>query len=195
MKIAFHLCGLILLIACNKKPPVEKPVAVPSPQMIYKDLHDSAIRFNRAATFDLDGNGSWDLALTTQLTGDPLAQQDKWQWLANSSFDASLPVSANEQIAVLQKGDEVNATNPAEHNWYNASGALLAQKIISMNAPPYWDGLWKDASHCYIAIQINKNNDMYYGWIEVSFNTAAEQLILHRSGVSREGGKTVKAGM
>jgi hypothetical protein len=196
MKQSFYLLGLILLLAaCKKNPPVEVPVPAPAPQMIYKDFHDSVIRFNRAATFDLDGTGSWDVVFTTQLTGDPLSQQDKWQWLVNSSFDASLPVNVEEQIAVMQKGDEINATNPAGYNWYNASSILLAQKIIGMNAPAYWDGLWKDASHRYIAIQINKNNAMYYGWIEVSFNAATDRLIVHRSGVSQEGGKAVKAGL
>ena len=40
---------------------------------------------------------------------------------------------------------------------------------------------------------INKDEKPYHGWIEISFDTVAEKLILHKAAISTEANKTVKA--
>ncbi|MBO9564747.1 MAG: hypothetical protein J7621_18355, partial [Niastella sp.] len=59
---------------------------------------------------------------------------------------------------------------------------------------PYWEGAWKQVHHQYLAIQIVKDNKRYNGWVEVSFDTAGEKLVLHKAAISKEAEKAVIAG-
>jgi len=45
-----------------------------------------------------------------------------------------------------------------------------------------------------LPIQIERNGRLYNGWIELSFSTANEKLILHKAAISVEEGRTVRAG-
>ena len=194
-KIFFSATCIFLLAACTKnKPEPTQPPATTHPAMTYLNLHDTAVAFNRAASFDLDGNGEKDVYFSTLLVGDPVYQVDKRQWLVSSSFNANLPVNANEQIPVLRSQDSIPVVNFSGYSWYNASSILLAQKILSDNQPPYWEGAWKEAFHRFIPIQIIKQDGLYNGWVEVSFSTAEEKVILHKAAVSTEANKTIKAG-
>jgi hypothetical protein len=193
MKITIIVSGFLLLLASCKKNPVQSPVSF-HPQMRYSNLNDTAVVFNRSASFDLDGNGSKDIYFSTMLVGDPVYNQDKKQWLVSSSFYANLPVNGNEEIPVMQQADSIPLTGFSGYNWYNASTVLLAQQIVPDTAPPYWDGKWKDASHRFVSIQIIDKNNLYNGWVEVSFYKAQEKMIIHRAAVSTEANKVVKAG-
>ena len=48
--------------------------------------------------------------------------------------------------------------------------------------------------HKYLPVQLNKNNKLYNGWIELSFDSAASKLVLHKAAFSAEENKDVKAG-
>jgi len=186
--------GLVLLIflsACTKTPVKPEPVA---PKMTYLNFSDSAVFFDRSASFDLDGNGEKDIRFSTLLSADPLSQQDKRQWLAICSFNTSLPVNTNENIPVLHLDDLIPINNFSGYSWYNAPGIVLSQKVTGMSAPPYWEGAWKDASHRFIPIQLKKNSLLYNGWVEVSFDKLQEKIILHKSAISQEADKSVLAG-
>ena len=187
----FALALMVIISACSK-PPV-KPTD-DYPKMIYQNFSDSAVLFDRSASFDLDGNGEKDIRFSTLLVGDPLSQQDKRQWLAVCSFNTSLPVNNNESMPVLDFDNLIPINDFSGYRWYNASGIVLSQKVFSMSAPPYWEGAWKDASHRFIPIQLNKNNLFYNGWVEVSFDKMQEKIILHKSAVSEQPGKAVLAG-
>ena len=182
----------IILSACSKPTPV-KPTPV-SPNMTYLNFSDTAILFDRNASFDLDGNGEKDIRFSTLLVGDPISQQDKKQWLAVCSFNTNLPVNTNENIPVLNLDDQIPTNNFSGYNWYNATGIVLSQKVIGVSAAPFWEGAWKDASHRFIPIQLKKNSLLYNGWVEVSFDKLQEKLILHKSAMSQEAAKTVLAG-
>jgi hypothetical protein len=186
--------GFILLLLTNCKKEAVKPPAASHPQMQYLDLNDTAVIFNRSASFDLDKNGSKDIHFHTMLVADPLTQQDKKQWWVTSSFYANLPVNDNEEIPFMQKSDSIYLTGFSGYNWYNASAVKLVQKVFSPTAPPYWEGKWKDASQRFVAIQIINNNNLYNGWVEISFNKNEEKLIIHRAAISKEANKEIKAG-
>ena len=181
----------IFLSACNKTP--VKPTD-DYPEMTYLNFSDSAVVFDRSASFDLDENGEKDIRFSTLLVGDPLSQQDKRQWLAVCSFNTSLPVNNNENIPVLDLNDLIPINDFSGYRWYNATGIVLSQKVLSMSAPPYWEGAWKDASHRFIPIQLRKNNLLYNGWVEISFDKLQEKIILHKSAMSEEADKSVLAG-
>ena len=185
--------ALVIFLSSCSKPPPEKPTTV-YPKMTYLDFSDSAVFFDRNASFDLDGNGEKDIRFSTLFSADPLSQQDKRQWLAVCSFNTSLPVNTNENIPVLNLDDLIPINNFSGYSWYNAPGIVLSQKVTGMSAAPYWEGAWKDASHRFIPIQLKKNSLLYNGWVEVSFDKLQEKIILHKSAMSQEADKSVLAG-
>jgi len=185
---------IVLLAASCKK---DKPLPLPPPpqqSMRYTNLGDTAIRIDRGATFDLTGDGEWDVFFGTLFLGDPLNHVDKRQWLVGSAFDASLPVNGNEKIPVLQKDEVIPINGFPGYSWFNASMVYLTQKIIGFNGPPVWEGDWTNANHRFIPIRVKKNNALFNGWVEVSFSTTEEKLIVHKAAISTEPGVSVKAG-
>lgn len=183
---------LIMAVACKKPGP--EPVAAPHPSMLYKDLADTSIAFGRIAYFDIDDNGEKDVLFSTQLVGDPIEQKDKRQWMASTSFNASLPVNSTEHIPVLRYPDNIPLSDFSGFAWYNASSILLCQKTITMTTPPYWEGDWKEASHNFVPVQIKKQDGLYNGWVEISFSTSKEKLTMHKAAICKEPGKSIKAG-
>ena len=45
-----------------------------------------------------------------------------------------------------------------------------------------------------MGVQVEKEGKVFQGWIELSFDQAAQKLVLHRAAISREPGKTIRAG-
>ena len=183
---------LMMVVACSKPPP-EPPVR-PHPSMLVKDLADSSLAFGKIAHYDLDNNGEKDVLFSTQLVGDPVEQKDKRQWMVTSSFNANLPVNSSEHIPVLRYLDSIPLNNFSGYTWYNASNILLSQKIITMTTLPFWEGDWKEASHHFVPIQLKKQDGLYNGWIEVSFNITTEKLTLHKAAICTEVNKSILAG-
>ena len=180
------------MVSC-KKSPVTTPID-PAPVMSYINLHDSAVTFNKLAVLDLNSDGENDVWFSTLLVGDPIAQQDKKQWYITTSLYTSLPVNGNESIPVLKLDDSIPTQNFNNCNWYNAASVLLAEKVIGISGDPYWLGDWKEAAHKYIPLQVLKEGAKYNGWVEISFSTAGEKIILHRAALCKEKNKTVVAG-
>ncbi len=191
MKRFFILLSSVVLIASCKKD--DQPPADNKP-MTYIDLKDSAVAFNRSAYFDLDGDGQKDILFNTLLVGDAVNKLDKKQWYVTSSFTTNLPVSLSESIPVLNMADSIPVANFNGYNWYNASSIILAQKITGETGDPYWQGDWKNATHRFIPVQVQKANGVYNAWVEVSFNTATEKIILHKAAISKKAGKAIAAG-
>lgn len=183
----------MLFISCKKY--YEDPTKEKEAEMQYSELNDTAIIFNKGASFDVDGDRQKDIYFTTLYVGDPILQADKKQWLAGSSFYTNLPVNEKENIPVLNSLDRIPVGNFNGYSWYNASTIILAQKIITNTAPSYWLGQWKDVSHKFVPFQVIRTNGFYNGWVEVSFDTQAEKIILHKAAVSKEANKPVKAGL
>ena len=193
MKIAIlFFVAAIVGVSCDKTKPVPLPTET-HPQMSYAELTSKIVAFDGHALIDADRDGYNDLLFNTMLLGDPTAQQDKHQWLVNSSFVTNLPVK-DENVPLLNYGDSISVHNFSGYEWFNASTILLAQKIIDMVQQPWWEGEWKHASHHYLPFQLNKNDQLYNGWVEVSFSTSEEKLILHKVAVSLESNKKIIAG-
>ena len=184
------LTSVVLIASCKK----DETTPVNDKPMTYIDLKDSAVTFNHSASYDLDGDGEKDVRFSTLLVGDAVNKQDKKQWYVTSSFNASLPVNEGESIPVLNMADSIPVANFNGYNWYNASSIILAQKIIGEVGDPFWQGDWKSATHRFIPIQLQKANAVYNGWIEVSFSTANEKIILHKAAIGKKAGKAIAAG-
>ena len=183
--------GLIsmMAVACRKPPP--EPPIQRHPSMVVKDLADSSVALGRYAHFDLDNNGQKDVLFSTQSVGYDNGSIVKQQWTVNTSFYANLPVNSTEQIPVLQYLDSISINDFSGYAWYNASSIVLSQKIYSFTAPPFWEGDWKESYHCFVPVQLVKQDGLYNGWIEVSFSTTTEKLTLHRMAICKEANKSI----
>lgn len=187
--------SLFCLAICGCKKPVlkpEPPVDV-HPQMMYKDLQNAEVSFNhRSKTIDVDGDGQSDFSFGVLLLGDPVLQRDRIQFYAYSGVQRNLLNDANDQSPVLNSMDTISIKHQG-YDWWQISAIVLAEKIITYT-DTYWDGLWKNASHKYLPIQVEKSGKLYQGWIELSFSTTGEKLVLHKAALCKEEGKTIKAG-
>lgn len=189
-KVLAILLGVLVLSSCGKDP-VEPPT--PGPSMRYTDLQNTEVKYGTTQRVDVDGNGTIDYSFETLLVGDPILQRDRLQFYADSKIETYLPVNESEQVPVLSSGDTVKAQFPG-YTWYDISAIVLAEKISPVNGTPYWDGPWKTAAHQYLPIQVKRGGQRFYGWIELSFDTTAEKLVLHRAAMATVAGKEVKAG-
>lgn len=195
-KVIPVLCCLIILYSCRKNresQPIQTPPQV-FPEMTYINLKDTAVRFNHAVILDIDNDGTKDIYFTTLLVGDPVLQQDKMQWLVTGAFDTNFPVAANESMPVLRLNDAITVNNMPGYTWYNASSILLVQKILRIALPPFWEGDWKNVSHRYVPFQLVKPTGIFNGWVEISFSTDNEKLVLHKAAVCKELNKDIRAG-
>lgn len=187
------MVSAVLITACDKKDTVDQPEPV-HPVMRYTNLGNLAIKFNEQKQLDLDGDNSMDVLFSTVLVGDPVLRRDRRQYFAAAAFDVSFLFNDLDQTPAFNNGDSIKLTSPAGYDWFNASAGILAEKIIEEIGDPHWEGNWKNANHKFLPVQIAKNNHRYNGWIEISFKTGTEELILHRAAISTEADKNIKAG-
>lgn len=189
------LVAIIILISCrknNSSAPSLPPINQPHPVMLYKDLRSSQAGFSRLQILDIDSDGINDFYFGAELVGDPILQRDRLQFYANSRERRNLLNDVNDQSPMLNLMDPISKIYPG-YTWYEISAILLAEKIITYSGIS-WEGRWKNASHNFLPVQIQKNGQIYNGWIELSFDTVNEVVILHRSGISTEAEREVKAG-
>jgi hypothetical protein len=183
---------LFLFSSCEKNPVCEEPEN-PYARMHYTDLQNFEVKYGTYKRVDVDGDGTTDYSFETLLVGDALGQRDRLQFYANSKIETYQPVNESEQVPQLSAGEMVRMQYPG-YTWYEITAIVLAEKITPVTGQPYWDGQWKTASHKYLPIMIRKNGQRFYGWVELSFDTAAEKMILHRAAISIEAEREVKAG-
>lgn len=185
------LAGLVALGACRKTS-IEKPVA--DPVMDYTELNQE-MSFGQVLYVDIDNNSSKDFLFYTLPVSDPLTGKSYRQYHIASSYGASVIVDTiDEHTPAFVKNEVIPAGLPAPFDWFNASGALLARKVVGAAGTPSWEGSWANASHQYVAVRVLRAGLSYYGWLELSFDSKAEKVILHRAAICREAEKEVKAG-
>lgn len=191
MKKALFFAGMIALtlVACKKSSPINAPA---HPVMQYKDLQNAEVKNGKFVTVDLDDDHYTDFSFGVLLVGDPVLQRDRLQFYAGSNEDRNLLNNENDESPMLNRLELVKSHHTG-YTWYEISFIVLAEKITTATST-YWDGIWKNASHKFLPVQLNKNGKLYNGWIELSFDTAAEKLVLHKAAFSKEEDKDVKAG-
>jgi hypothetical protein len=182
------LAALLVHISCNKEHTEPR-----TPTMQYTNLNNMEVKQQVHQTIDINHDGQTDFNFSTLLVGDPILKQDKLWFRVSSRGIALLQVNHQEASPVLNQGDEITL-NRTGYEWYGITHIVLAEKITEENKNSYWQGLWKNAMHRYLPVRLQKNNESYYGWIEISFDTSAEKLIMHQMAISTEANVPVKAG-
>jgi hypothetical protein len=195
MKMKILLMTAIVFAASCKKESVEKPNTLPELDMSYIDLSGKEIGPGQFIFIDLNNDKRKDVGFSTLLVGDPIEKQDKLQYLVSSDILTSLPVNDEESTRACSKNEVIPIGNFSDHNWYNASAVVLAQKITLLGGDSFWVGKWKDIQHKYLPVQVLVNNKRYNGWVELSFNTETQKIILHKAAISRKAEIEVKAGV
>jgi hypothetical protein len=189
-KLFSFLLLAVLFASCDKE---HLPDPAPEPTIRYTDLQNAEITAGTHKRLDIDGDGVNDLLFNTLLLGDPISQRDRLQFYANTSIDTYQPVNNHEESPVLVKDVPITFQFP-DFTWYDITAIVLAEKVMFVSGETFWDGLWKNASHKYLPVQVKRNGQSFLGWVEMSFDKTAEKLILHRSALCMTAGKEIKAG-
>jgi len=193
-RFLFFALMIISMPACtkDKMPCPDDPVV--QPIMQYSNLYDAEMKFGQSLRIDVNHDGSTDFYFETLLVGDPILKRDRKQFYAYSKIETCLLHSPEDQTPPLANGDIIALRQPG-YLWFDIAAIVLAEKIIPLTGASYWDGSWKTAKHRYLAIQVKKDELVYNGWIEISFDTSLEKLIFHRAAICKKSGVNIKAGL
>lgn len=176
-------------VACIKKSLTDDA----HPLMQYTYLNDLEIKATEYSHLDIDGNGTIDFTFHTQLVGDPILKQDRRQFMVGSKVETNLLNNKDDESPKLKKGDRIG-TRHEGYNWYEISSVVLTEKVVPSEGSIFWRGLWKSANHNYLPVQVVRGEKIYHGWIELSFSTDNERLILHKAAICTESDTEVEAG-
>jgi hypothetical protein len=193
MKGKYLMAGIavLMIMSACKKETVENPVN-DHPKMNYTVLNLELKSWSSKGV-DIDGDNKKDFAFEVFPVGDAVQQRDKYKFYAYSTIHTSLLSNDLDFPPMLETGEMVKPLHPG-YSWWPITASELAQKVVPVNGPIYWEGVFKNASKKYLPIKMTKNDLDYFGWIELSIDQAESKLIVHRIALSTEAGKVVKTG-
>lgn len=189
--------ALVLLSGCSKddfNEPPQKPVP-DFPDMLVTELYDIEVKQNQSQVLDLDKDGINDLVFSTWAIGDPIEREDEILFFAASGTQSSLMVGEENQSPRFSHHDIIPVKPNQGYEWYIVAQVELALKNIGLDQPAYWEKEWKDVSHKFLAVQVNRAGKLYQGWVELSMDKTNSKLVLHRAAIAKEAGRNVKAGI
>jgi hypothetical protein len=200
MKILFAFSfTVILLSACSKRDTViEKPQPEEVkilPEMMITDLNNAEVKQGQSKVIDLNRDGVRDIVFATWYIGNPNENEDEVLFFASTSTESALMLGGENDSPRFGRDEMISETPQSDFGWYVIGQAEMAKKNIGVVGAPYWEKPWKNANHEYLAVRVNKNNQWYYGWVEVSMDTVNSALILHRAAIGMVPGKAVKTGI
>lgn len=182
---------LCVLTACNKTPVTTPVLPAPKPEVNVISFNNREIKFNQSFAADLDHNGSNDFYVSTLHVGDAMLQRDYKRFFFGTSQSTDFPINASEEIPVLDKNAIIGSNTFYGYNWYSIASILAAQKVTTSDRE-WWEGPWKDLFNKHLPLRIHSSGKLYYGWVEVSFDSGNEKLILHKAVISKQADVAVK---
>ena len=181
-----------LLASCEKDREINAPA---HPQMTYTDLSSRVVNITTPAGIDISGDGTSDVWLEIFYTRDQATNTDYHQFMVSSGETSRLMIQDAANAPVLAAGAAIGTQLTNGYEWRSPAQAGLAKRtLVQGTGAITWEGAWKNAQRRFLAVQVSGNGLVYNGWIELSFDTAAEKVILHRAAISREPAKDIEAG-
>lgn len=198
MKQILLAVAVLSVVSCSKKSdnlPAPPPSSEPTLDMEYTDLQNITVSKDQHRVLDLDKDGNNDFLFAAMLIGDPLEMQDKLRFSVYSNPNTSLLIQDPNRTPVLEKGAPIYRIGRSPFEWFIIAQAELTEKVTGMQPPSFWRGDWKDASHRFIAVQVNRAEKSYNGWIEISVDQKENRVILHKMAVSKIAEVEIRAGI
>jgi hypothetical protein len=198
MRFLYLLLTLLTINSCSKN--TEQRVPEPDTLLIYQELYNQEVGLNDPPLIiDTDQNGKSDLIFSVAITYNPTTGITEKSATVINLAGTYLPIQTGDPTPLLSYGDKIHQQyfTPPQYHWNNAWRTFMASKQLSPITSNDWKGLWVGASHKYIPFLIEwVLGAPNYGWIEISFDTTQEKIILHKCAVSHtnEYNKVVKAG-
>ncbi|MET0464314.1 MAG: hypothetical protein ABW007_14210 [Chitinophagaceae bacterium] len=200
MKILFLTSlTMILLSACSKRdnaveppPPDEARIL---PEMMITELNDAEVKQGQSKVIDLNRDGVRDIAFATWYIGNPNENEDEVLFFASTGTQSALMLGGENESPRFGRDNMISKEPSSGFGWYVIGQAELAMKNIGHVGDPYWEKPWKNANHSFLAVRVNKEDNWYYGWVELSMDTANSKLILHRAAIGMVADKAVKTGI
>lgn len=187
-KLIFLSVALLIFLgftSCDRAKENEED-ELSSSNIIYKNMGDVEIAFNKSISCDVDDDGINDFTIGSQKIISTSEQSTNNRYFFTGSFRLYSPIDNMEQTRLLSVGDIVSENNFPTYEWFNSSKIILVEKVIPLSGNIFWKGEWRDVSHMFMAFAVEKNEKRYYGWLELSFSKEKEAVILHRSAISSQ---------
>ncbi|MCG2617020.1 hypothetical protein LZZ85_22180 [Terrimonas sp. NA20] len=200
MKILFIFSfTIILLSACSKRDSTldrsQPDEAKILPEMMITELNDAKVKQGESKTIDLNRDGIRDIAFATWYIGNPNENEDEVLFFASTGTESALMLGGENDSPRLGRDEMITEKPFSGFDWYVIGQAELAKKNTGLTGAPYWEKPWKNANHEFLAVRVNKNSQWFYGWVEISMDTANDALILHRAAIGMVAGKQMKTGV
>jgi hypothetical protein len=189
-------CVALLFSACSKDKVILPPPVNEEPNIRYIDFGNREIVLGTdGVPLDLTGDNRTDVLFDLYLIGDGINMIDKWTWSIITSRFGYLPVSLDDALPVMEKGDNIPLENFNGFEWYVANEIILMQRFENLTGQISWGGQWMNAQKKYLPISLLIEGERYNGWIELSASTTDQKLTLHRAGLSKLPNTAIKAGL
>lgn len=166
-----------------------------TPAMGFRTLNNQEINLatNR---FDLDVNEDGDLDLTFEVKrdNDDLKQIKQASFRIISSFYSSLPLNGNNEVEPMIQSTYIPTENFKGNTWKKEATVSILEKSVTESGSAQWRGNWANVGRKYLPFQLQRNNERFGGWIELTIDNSNGKIILHKAAFSKVSGKTIKAG-
>jgi hypothetical protein len=194
MKYILLAAMVISFASCKKEK--EENTTVSHPLMTYQDLTGKVINISTPAGVDITGDGTSDLWFDIFSTREDAQNKDIHRFSVSTGEQGKILVNTQNASPIITEGTTLKLNGIDGYHWKAPASTELAKRTFIRNTPaPVWEGQWKDVQNRYLAVQVTMNGEIYNGWIELSFDTAKERVILFRSAISKEPGKDIIVGL
>jgi hypothetical protein len=188
----FHI--LFILIAavsifstsCKKDKQTLPPPEPGNPDITYIDLGNRVIHYTgQGVLLDLNGDNRTDVLFDLYRVGNAGERADKWWWTLVTTRETYLAIDTDNEIPLLSKGNLIPFENFNEYEWWVANEGNLMERKEFDDGRVTWSGRWLNVTKKYVAVSITIEGKRHNAWIEISTNSIAQTLTIHRAGISK----------
>ena len=188
--------SLVGLFSCSKNSVSDNTESTqPIATMGFKNLNNLEINSaSKLVVLDVNDDGDFDLSFDVKRDNEDPKMIRQARFQVASSFYSSLPLNTNGEVEPMIQSTYIPTENFKGNTWQKEKTATLIEKNISESGTIRWSGNWANVGKKYLAFQLQKNNDRFSGWIELTEDVFSNKIILHKAAYSKVSGKTIKAG-